>query len=106
MIIIFLFALLCACVFFFLPIVGAEVMVPLTQSLMIPGRLTKTNAVLVDIGTGFYVEKTTDQATNFCERKADMLEQQCSQLHTEVEQTRSKLHAVETTMQQKMAMSQ
>lgn len=34
---------------------GREVMVPLTSSLYVPGTLSSTEEVLVDIGTGFYV---------------------------------------------------
>lgn len=36
---------------------GTPILVPLTPSLYVPGKLASTDAVLVDIGTGFYVEK-------------------------------------------------
>ncbi len=40
---------------------GAEkpILVPLTPSLYVPGKLASTETVLVDIGTGFYVEKVS-----------------------------------------------
>ena len=41
---------------------GKEVLVPLTQSLFVPGRLRATAPVLVDVGTGFYVGKTPEGA--------------------------------------------
>ena len=31
-------------------------LVPLTQSLYVPGELASTDTVLVDIGTGYFVE--------------------------------------------------
>jgi prefoldin alpha subunit len=34
-----------------------EILVPLTSSLYVKGRLTDREKVLVDVGTGFYVEK-------------------------------------------------
>lgn len=34
-----------------------EILVPLTSSLYVKGRLTERGNVLVDVGTGFYVEK-------------------------------------------------
>ena len=34
-----------------------EILVPLTSSLYVKGRLTDRGKVLVDVGTGFYVEK-------------------------------------------------
>lgn len=36
---------------------GTPILVPLTPSLYVPGKLASTATVLVDIGTGFYVEK-------------------------------------------------
>lgn len=36
---------------------GTSVLVPLTPSLYVPGQLASTSTVLVDVGTGFYVEK-------------------------------------------------
>lgn len=36
---------------------GTPILVPLTPSLYVPGKLASTDTVLVDIGTGFYVEK-------------------------------------------------
>lgn len=37
--------------------IGQPVLVPLTTSLYVPGRLADTERVLVDAGTGFFVEK-------------------------------------------------
>ena len=37
--------------------IGTPILVPLTPSLYVPGKLASTDTVLVDIGTGFYVEK-------------------------------------------------
>jgi prefoldin alpha subunit len=51
----------------------AEILVPLTTSLYVPGKLADRQKVIVDIGTGFYVEKVWDfpsSATN----KTAMLE--------------------------------
>ena len=36
---------------------GKQLLVPLTPSLYVPGTLASTETVLVDVGTGFYVEK-------------------------------------------------
>jgi prefoldin alpha subunit len=34
-----------------------KVLIPLTSSLYVPGRIKDTENVLVDIGTGYFVEK-------------------------------------------------
>lgn len=36
---------------------GNEILVPLTSSLYVKGQLVDREKVLVDVGTGFYVEK-------------------------------------------------
>ncbi len=36
---------------------GKQILVPLTTSLYVPGTLASTDTVIVDVGTGFYVEK-------------------------------------------------
>jgi prefoldin alpha subunit len=46
-----------------------SILVPLTASLYVPGKLADTEKVLVDIGTGFYVEKDKKQAAVFYEGK-------------------------------------
>jgi hypothetical protein len=38
---------------------GAEVLVPLTSSLYVPGEIEQTQKVLLDIGTGYFVEKVS-----------------------------------------------
>ena len=36
-----------------------EIMVPLTSSIYVPGRIQDNSKVLIDIGTGFFVEKNS-----------------------------------------------
>lgn len=42
---------------------------PLTTSLFVPGRIKSTSHVLVDVGTGFYVGKSLDDASAILEKK-------------------------------------
>jgi len=49
------------------------ILVPLTTSLYVPGTLVDTEKVLVDVGTGFYVEKGRDEAKVFYEGKVEEL---------------------------------
>ncbi|TVY18170.1 Prefoldin subunit 5 [Lachnellula arida] len=42
-------------------------------SLYVPGTLADTENVIVDVGTGFYVEKSTKDATGFYETKVEEL---------------------------------
>ena len=39
---------------------GRSILVPLTSSLYVPGKLKNAGKVLVDVGTGYYIEKARD----------------------------------------------
>ena len=39
------------------PRTGKTILVPLTNSLYVPGKLSDTEYVIVDVGTGYYVKK-------------------------------------------------
>jgi prefoldin alpha subunit len=57
-----------------------EILVPLTGSLYVPGRLIEQEKVLVDIGTGYYVNKSVDEAKKYFEKKIKFLTKQMEQL--------------------------
>jgi len=44
---------------------GKEILVPLTSSLYAAGQLSDDNKVLIDIGTGYYVEKVSASLSTF-----------------------------------------
>jgi prefoldin alpha subunit len=48
---------------------GKEVLVPLTGSMYVPGLLSEPSKVIVDIGTGYYVEKESTAAQEYFDRK-------------------------------------
>ncbi|MCO5595954.1 hypothetical protein L7F22_050005 [Adiantum nelumboides] len=52
---------------------GKNLLVPLTASLYVPGMLANVDKLLIDVGTGYYVEKTMDAAKDYCERKINFL---------------------------------
>ena len=51
-----------------------EIMVPLTGSLYVPGRMSDHNHVLIEAGAGYFIEKDTKQALDYCDRKAKQLQ--------------------------------
>jgi prefoldin alpha subunit len=69
--------------------------VPLTQSLYVPGQLADTNSVIVDVGTGFYVEKSTADAIKFYNSKVDDLSKNLSDLEKVVQGKNENLRIVE-----------
>ncbi|XP_001178621.1 prefoldin subunit 5 [Strongylocentrotus purpuratus] len=55
---------------------GKEMLVPLTSSLYVPGKLQDVNNVLIDIGTGYFVEKPLEEAKKYFKRKVDFVTKQ------------------------------
>ncbi|CAL8583800.1 subunit of tubulin prefoldin [Xanthoria parietina] len=71
------------------------ILVPLTPSLYVPGTLASTETVLVDIGTGFYVEKTPPAARQFYTAKVEELGKNLKDLETIVQGKQGNLTVVE-----------
>ncbi|XP_039026763.1 probable prefoldin subunit 5 [Hibiscus syriacus] len=57
-----------------------KMLVPLIASLYVPGTLDEADKVLVDIGTGYFVEKTMAEGKDYCERKINLLKSNFDQL--------------------------
>ena len=51
-------------------------LVPLTSSLYVPGETTTLSTVLVDVGTGYFIEKSLPEAQAFLDRKIELLKSQ------------------------------
>ncbi|KAI0801885.1 Prefoldin-domain-containing protein [Irpex lacteus] len=51
-----------------------SILVPLTNSLYIPGKLSDVDNVIVDVGTGYYVKKTRKQAQDHYSSKLSFLQ--------------------------------
>ena len=76
-------------------LLGNPILVPLTPSLYVPGTLASTSTVLVDVGTGFFVEKTPDAAQAFYKRKVEELGKNLEDLEKIVQQKQGNLNVVE-----------
>ncbi|KAB1206433.1 putative prefoldin subunit 5 [Morella rubra] len=59
---------------------GKKMLVPLTASLYVPGTLDDSDKVLVDVGTGYFIEKTMGEGKDYCERKINLLRSNFDQL--------------------------
>ncbi|KAI9085001.1 hypothetical protein K1719_032993 [Acacia pycnantha] len=59
---------------------GKKMLVPLTASLYVPGTLDEADKVLVDVGTGYFIEKTMTEGKDYCERKINLLKSNYDQL--------------------------
>jgi prefoldin alpha subunit len=81
---------------------GKEVMVPLTESVYVPGKLREPNKLLVELGTGFYVEKSTNQTNEFLERKLKIVDMNSENITKAVQATRQNVESITMAMQGKI----
>lgn len=81
---------------------GTEIMVPLTPSLYVPGRIKDPNNLMVDLGTGFYVEKTSKAAVAFVERKIKLIDANTANMMKIIQATRQNAESINIAMQGKL----
>ncbi|KAK4127141.1 Prefoldin alpha subunit [Parathielavia appendiculata] len=79
-----------------------SILVPLTNSLYVKGQLADPDRVLVDVGTGFYVEKDTKSASEFYEAKIKELAGNIQGLEGIVQAKTNNLRVVEEVLRQKV----
>jgi len=72
----------------------------------VPGQLADTEHVLVDIGTGFFVEKTTVDAQKFYGDKVEELGKNIKDLENIVNGKANNLRVVEEVLRQKVLAGQ
>ncbi|XP_076455703.1 prefoldin subunit 5-like [Babylonia areolata] len=59
---------------------GKTILVPLTSSMYVPGELSDVNTVLVDIGTGYYVDMSPEKAKDYFVRKVEFITKQMEKI--------------------------
>ncbi|WEW55850.1 subunit of tubulin prefoldin [Emydomyces testavorans] len=79
-----------------------EILVPLTNSLYVKGQLADREKVIVDVGTGFYVEKSTSKATEFYNGKVEELQANLRDLEKVLQAKSTNLRVIEDVLRQKL----
>ncbi|XP_023019182.1 prefoldin 5 [Leptinotarsa decemlineata] len=59
---------------------GKDILVPLTGSMYVPGKLCDTNNVIIDVGTRYYVEKDIEAAKDYFQRKTKFVTEQMEKI--------------------------
>ncbi|KAK7047594.1 subunit of tubulin prefoldin [Paramarasmius palmivorus] len=78
------------------------ILVPLTNSLYVPGKLSDTEHVLVDIGTGYFVKKTRPEALTHYKTKVEFIRSNLETLEETIAKKRDNMNAIISVMQQKL----
>ncbi|KAG0340812.1 subunit of tubulin prefoldin [Podila humilis] len=82
------------------------ILVPLTSSLYVPGKLADVQKVIVDIGTGYYVEKTTEDAIKFYNAKVAFVNSNLEKIQATVATKQNNLRSLVDMMQYKLQIQQ
>ncbi|VVC88481.1 prefoldin subunit 5 [Leptidea sinapis] len=61
---------------------GKNILVPLTGSMYVPGTIQNTESVIIDIGTGYYVQKDIDGAKDYFTRKTKFVTEQMEKIQS------------------------
>lgn len=85
---------------------GKGILVPLTTSLYVPGTLASRDKVLVDVGTGFFVEKSTGDAKTFYQEKSKELGQNLKNLEGVLQGKANNLRVVEEGLYKNLSPAQ
>lgn len=78
-------------------------LVPLTASLYVRGNLSSPDKVIVDIGTGFFVERDSTSAIEFYKHKIEDITTNIKNLEEMVSKKSGSLRHVEDALRQKLA---
>ncbi|KAK9805258.1 hypothetical protein WJX72_009328 [[Myrmecia] bisecta] len=52
---------------------GQPMLMPLTSSVYVAAEVASVKTVLLDVGTGYYIEKSPKEGVEYCRRKVQML---------------------------------
>uniref|UniRef100_A0A8C2HMP2 Prefoldin subunit 5 n=1 Tax=Cyprinus carpio TaxID=7962 RepID=A0A8C2HMP2_CYPCA len=83
---------------------GEYYFVPLTALLQmyVPGKLNDVDHVLVDVGTGYFVEKNVEDGKEFFKRKIDFLTKQIEKIQPALQEKHAMKQAVVEVMNMKL----
>jgi len=81
---------------------GKTILVPLTNSLYVPGRLSDPEHVIVDVGTGYFVQKTRPQALKHYSDKVEYIHKNLETLEEAIQKKRDNVNIIVNVMQSKI----
>lgn len=80
-----------------------QIFVPLTSSMYVPGKLSNVKSVLVDVGTGYFLEKDIPSAKTYIDTKIDYLGKNIDSIANIALSKRRDLETVTIVLQTKLS---
>ncbi|KAJ3043799.1 subunit of tubulin prefoldin [Rhizophlyctis rosea] len=85
---------------------GKTTLVPLTNSLYVPGELSDVESVIVDVGTGYYVGKSIPDAKDYYKGKVEYIQKNLNKLQATITEERKKLSSISELIALRVQMQQ
>ncbi|KAJ2801616.1 subunit of tubulin prefoldin [Coemansia guatemalensis] len=82
------------------------IMVPLSNSLYVPGKISNIDSVVVDVGTGYYVEKSTTDGISYYDGKIEYVQGNLKKIQETMEQKQTSYRGLLEVMQYKITQQQ
>ncbi|CAD8080474.1 unnamed protein product [Paramecium primaurelia] len=79
-----------------------DLLVPITASLYVPGRLINPQSIMIDYGTGYFVERNTEQGSHFCDRKLQLLKESQDKLSNIINQKKQFMDKLNIELQKRV----
>ena len=84
---------------------GQRLLIPASVSLYVPGKIKDNQKFMVDIGTGYFVEKNAEDAILFYQKKIDKLTKESVQIQEIVKEKSQMSFAIDNQIR-RLAMKQ
>lgn len=84
---------------------GREMLIPLTNSVFVPGKVGDCKTVLVNIGTGYFVERPVSGAKAHCEERSRVLTGNVNQFAKLLGEKRNSLEMCMMILQKKLELA-
>lgn len=78
-----------------------EVLIPMSNSLYLPGRLTNSNKYIVDIGTGYLSERNSEQTVAALDHTLKVVRENTEKVMTEIGKRRDIVDQINIEIQKK-----
>lgn len=85
---------------------GQRLLLPLTSSVYVSGEVAAPHTVLVDVGTGYYVEMAAEEGAAYCRRKQERLRASLKEVEQGLAQRRDALGQVQAVLGDKLRRQQ
>ncbi|KAJ2082522.1 subunit of tubulin prefoldin [Coemansia sp. RSA 988] len=82
------------------------IMVPLSNSLYVPGKISNIDSVVVDVGTGYYVEKPTADGISYYDGRIEQVQSNLKKIQETMEKKQTSYRGLLELMQFKITQQQ